>query len=175
MLKIKQKTGAFKIVVPWDEAIDLDQTDMKAYLSDLDFERLKFKDGVDPCIIHLCTHSRWIVQKLLKFDSANLQASVLSCFRFSIEKIENVKDCILSDDAECVGDSSIWVPEDEVPGPSGTKIRCIGEEDAIALFNIDFVSYIANITQIRSAFRKGAPNPYQKRLQYLLPTAEKME
>lgn len=169
MLKLRKKTGSLKVVCPWDPAIDNKKSDIKAYLEDLDLKHLSFKAGQDPTRITITEHYKWVVYKLMKTDMSNPINSVLSCFRYSIEKIENVKDHILSEHAEVQG-SGNWEPSDKVEGPRGTEVPVISEEDAVEFFNMKFQTFIATIVQARSNLIPGTSKPYAQSLSSFLPT-----
>ncbi len=172
LLRIKKISDSLKVVVPWDPAIDLKKSNVKKYLSDLDMTHLKFKKGVpDPAITHITPHTKWVVSKLMTNSITGME-SMVSCFRVSIEKIENLNDCLLTPEAGIDGGIGTWFPPDKIQGPHKTQISCMSEDDAITFFNMDFQTYISTIVQVNSFLRKGTKNAFQGRLSYLLDIIE---
>jgi hypothetical protein len=173
MLRIKKKTGTMKVIVPWDPSIDLKKSNMKKYLEDLNLEHVKFVDGKSAAIIHLTCIPQWVTAKLAKVDIENPTSTIMSYFRFSVEKIENLDMHLLTESVELEGGTGTWHAEDKASGPDGTSIPCISEDLALQAFNIEFMTFISTITQKRAFLRPGTPKPYAQALSYFLPTTEK--
>lgn len=175
MLRIKRKTDSLKVVCPWDPAIDLKKSDIKKYLDTLDLANLEFVSGEDPTFVHLTPFPQWVVTKLMKTDMSNAQASVVSCFRFSVAKIENLKPHVLTPDVEIQGGSGVWKPDETATGPSNEIVPCIDEDTAITAFNLQFMTYVSSIVQKRAFLVPGTSRPYAGLHSFFLPTTEKKE
>lgn len=173
MLRIKKKkTGSMPVIVPWDPAIDTKKSNLKEYLQTLDQSHLSFVAGKDPSVIHITTFPQWVVAKLMKTDYNNAQATVVSCFCYSVEKIDNPGEHLLTDSVEMEGATGTWIPTDRAQGPSGELIPCIDEDFALTAFNMQFMTYISSIVQKRAFLHPGTSKPYAGLLSFYLPTTE---
>ena len=175
MLRIKKRTSTMKVCVPWDDAIDAKKSDLKKYLETLDMDHLKFRNAREPSIIHITSSPQWVTTKLMSMTADKPQAAVVSCFRYSVEKIENLKPLLLTVDVEIDGGTGVWIPDDTADGPNGTTLPCISEDLALTAFNMEFMTFISSIVQKRAFLRPGKSKPYAQLLSFFLPTTEKTE
>lgn len=172
MLRLKKTNESLKVVVPWDPAIDLEKSDLKGYLEDLDFEKLKFKPGEDPSVVWLTPLPHWVMTKYYQIDMTHINRAITSSFRFAITKIDNIKQHLLTPQVEIEGGSH-WEPTESVEGPKGEKIPCMSEEDAVLFFNRRFHLFVNNIMQVYGFLVPGTTKPYVAQLSSFLPTTEK--